>query len=127
MVGQEVAVRASYGRDIVLVEMDDGELRRLPVGWTSLCPRRDPLKHRGRAVRLDPEALLQLVGWVEARVERPGPLGSEKLAPQIREGENRMQDVQGTKRGAGSADAMVGQTRSPDAGSRVERGDGGLR
>jgi hypothetical protein len=127
MVGQELAVRSSYGPDIVQAETGEGELRLLPLAWTSLRPRRAPLDHLGQAVRLDPEALLELAAWVEARKGRSASAGSGKLAPEIGAGENRIQDVQGTRRGADSADALVGQAHSPDAGSRVEQGDGGQR
>lgn len=127
MVGQELAVRSSYGPDIVLAETGDGELRQLPVTWTSLRPRRNPLDHRGQAVRLDPAALLELAAWVGARAGLSTRTDGEKLASEIGTGENGRQDVQGTRRDADAADALVGQARTPDAGSRVEQGEGGLR
>jgi len=36
-------VIAAYGRGAVWVEMSDGKLRLLPLAWTSLHPRPDPL------------------------------------------------------------------------------------
>jgi hypothetical protein len=52
----------------VWVDVSDILLLKLPVAWTTLCPRAEPLAVKGRTVRLAPEALRELAAWVAARV-----------------------------------------------------------
>ena len=67
--GEEVTIRGTGGRILVWVEMSDGRVRSLPVAWTSLHVRDEPLALDGRAVRLAPQALLALSGWVAVRLD----------------------------------------------------------
>jgi len=124
--GQELGVRSSYGTNGVWAETADGKRRLLPLAWTSLRPRREPLELEGQAVRLAPNALLELAGWVAARAGGSTPSFGEKVAVEIGPDDNK-EDVQTTRRGADTAAAMVGKARSPGSCSRVKRGDGGRR
>ncbi len=124
--GQELAVVSGRGTDAVCVEMEDGKLRRLPIAWTSLRPRRDSLEYKGKPVRLAPEALLELAAWVSARPSGLGPRDGQKVAQGKRTCENGA-DVKSPPRGAGSAAAMVGEARSPGAGRRIEKRPGSKR
>jgi hypothetical protein len=65
--GEEVAVVSVYGRNGVRVETFDEQLMLLPLAWTTLRPRAEPLAVKGRAVLLAPEALRELAAWVAAR------------------------------------------------------------
>ncbi len=65
--GQSVHVLRGYGRDAVWVERDDGELRIVPIAWTSLHPRAPWRRRDGREVRLAPAAAISLARWVSAR------------------------------------------------------------
>ncbi len=56
-----------HGRNGVRVETVDEQLMFLPVAWTTLRPRAEPLAVKGRTVLLAPEALRELVAWVAAR------------------------------------------------------------
>jgi hypothetical protein len=58
--GEEVAVVSAYGRNGVRVETFDEQLMFLPLAWTTLRPRAEPLVLKGRAVLLGPEALREL-------------------------------------------------------------------
>jgi hypothetical protein len=53
--------------DAVWVEHDEGDLRIIPVSWTSLHPRVTLPGIDGRELRLAPETALALARWVAAR------------------------------------------------------------
>ena len=102
----------AYGRSAVWAETSDGKLRLLPLAWTSLYPRPEPLTLDGRAVRLEPEALRALSAWVSARLE------CKKLDSTDRE-DQKPRDGVGDRAGARAAvAAVVGQARSPDSQRR---------
>ena len=126
--GQDLAIRSVHGQDGVRVETADGKLRLLPVAWTSLRPHGEPLEHKGQAVLLAPEALIELTAWVKARRARPEPGGGEgkKFAPRIDRGDNAA-DGENSARGSVSTAAVVGQARSHTARRRGERGRRGKR
>ena len=71
---------SAYGRDAVWVETSDGKLRLLPLAWTTLRPRPEPLAVEGRAVRLAPEALRELTAWVAARAPEPEASDGGRIA-----------------------------------------------
>lgn len=126
--GQELAVRSAHGPDGVRVETADGKLRLLPLAWTSLRPRGEPLAHEGQLVRLAPEALLELAAWVKARGTRPEPSArdGEKFAPEIDPGD-KTADGKGFARGSVSATSVVGQARSHKTGRRGKQQRRGRR
>lgn len=111
---------STHGRRAVWTETSDGAQRLVPLRWTTLHPRADPLALNGAAVRLAPEALRELAAWVGARVPEADPHAIEKLAPEIGRGEERG-DGEHSPRGVASAVAVVGQTRSPSTGRRGAR------
>lgn len=109
--GQELEVVRSYGADGVWVELSSGERRLLPVRWTSLRPRRDPLQVQGQLVRLDPDAARQLSCWVADRRNGLGVSGQEFAVAALQsDNEEDGQKPKGAKRrqGAGS-ERVVGQ------------------
>ena len=55
------------GSDAVWVERDEGDVRIIPVSWTSLRPRVKLPCIDGREVRLAPKTVLELAKWVAAR------------------------------------------------------------
>jgi hypothetical protein len=55
------------GSDAVWVEHDEGDLRIIPVSWTSLRPRVTLPGIDGREIRLALETALELAKWVAAR------------------------------------------------------------
>jgi hypothetical protein len=138
--GEKVSIIASFGPDMVRVELADGRLRLLPVRWTSLCPAWVS-EWRGRQVRFPVESLRALAKWVSARVTGSGSnrqkLGHfdkrpHKVAPDdaLREGIGRTgvhgaRGRGGTSDGSGSSatDAVVEQACAPstDGGSRCPR------
>jgi hypothetical protein len=120
--GRELAVHSSYGPEAVWAETRDGKLRLLPLAWTSLRPRGEPLVHKGQAVRLAPEALLELAAWVGARAARsePSPGEGEKFAP-LNDSGNKARHGRGSSRRAVPAAAVVGEARSHESGGRGEQ------
>jgi len=68
--GETVHVIRPHGRTAVFVERDDGDKRLIPVAWTDLRPRPEPLQVRGRSVRLAPAAARELSAWVAERSPR---------------------------------------------------------
>jgi len=66
--GEELEVVSSWGRRAVAAEAEDGRRLLLPVEWTSLHPRAEPLEWEGRPVRLAPAALRSLAAWVGGRL-----------------------------------------------------------
>ena len=128
-----------YGRNGVRVETVDEQMMFLPVAWTTLRPRAEPLAVKGRAVLLAPEALRELAAWVAARAPaeqaRDGRNGqevghfnedmvnrdphgglSDEPADQ-REKSGRVDARRGERSSAGgdSVAAVVGQAGSPSA------------
>ena len=115
---------SEYGRHSVRAETGDGVLIQLPLAWTTLIPRPDPLELQGQAVRLAPEALYELAKWVAARVSGTQPSDGRKLAVGTGRSDNKG-NAGRTPSGARSTAAVVGQARSPSArrrGGRRKRG-----
>lgn len=110
--GEEVSVVAMYGRHGVWAETSDGKLRLLPVAWTSLHPRREPLEMGGRSVRLSPEALGELSAWVSARLD------VKRLDAVDPEDQKPCDDGDGPRARADVA-AVVGQAGPPGAPRRA--------
>ena len=119
--GEEISVLAAYGRGAVQVETPDGRLRLLPLAWTDLHPRPDPLTVEGRSVRLAPEALLALSAWVRARVD------GKVLDPTDLEDQKSVDGVDKGTRAGTAVVAVVGQARSPGFTRRVGSGKRGGR
>ena len=137
--GEEVAVVSAHGRNAVQVETFDEQLMFLPLAWTTLRPRAEPLTVSGCAVRLDPDALRELATWVAARVveeeahhgrdgqevghfnndmENRGPDGGHSDEPaDPQEGSGRADAREGgcSSPAGDSAAAVVGQAGSPSA------------
>lgn len=142
--GEEVAVVSVYGRSCVRVETVDEQLLLLPVAWTTLRPRAEPLAMEGRAVLLAPEALRELAAWVAARtreaqahdgrhgqevghfdkgMENRGPDGGLSDEPADQREECGGADVRQGERcspGGDSAAAVVGQA-APSSAYREQR------
>jgi hypothetical protein len=113
--GEELIVTATYGRSAVRAETADGRIRLLPLAWTNLQPRPEPLAVEGRIVRLAPDALRSLASWIGARVH------DQKLDLTDREDHKRGDGVgKLASRGAAAA-AVVGKARAPEARRRGER------
>jgi hypothetical protein len=132
--GEELSLRRTYGRWAVWVETPDESVIKLPLAWTTLCPRAEPLAAQGRPLRLDPEALRELAAWVAARASdaeaRDGQKGQEvgrfdkHMVNREPDGDlsdepadRRTEDGCGERSSAGrdSAAAVVGQAGSPGA------------
>jgi hypothetical protein len=139
--GEEIAVLSTYGRRAVWAETSDGRLRLLPIAWTSLHPRGEPLALGGQPVRLAPQALLELAAWVVARVLDARGDGQE-VGHFDKSSENRGSDgstSDGTAGGAARGDgersspgsepaaAVVGEVGSPSARRRAQRSARGTR
>ncbi len=113
--GGELIVTTAYGRNGVRAETADGTIRLLPLAWTSLQPRPDPLALDDHAVRLAPDALRALACWVHARVE------DQKLDLVDRE-DHKPGDGVGKRAPIGAAAAaVVGKARAPQARRRSQR------
>jgi hypothetical protein len=113
--GEELVVTAAYGRSAVRAETADGRIRLLPLAWTSLQPRPDPLAVEDRVVRLAPDALRSLASWIRARVD------NQKLGLADREDHKRDDGVGKLAPRSAAAAAMVGEARAPEARRRGER------
>ena len=147
--GEELAVRRTYGRSAVWVETPEERLFEVPRAWTTLCPRAAPLAAQGRPVRLAPDALRELAGWVAARtadaeardgkngqevghfnkdMENPDPDGGVSDEPADRHEQDGVADARDGERsstatGRDAAAAVVGQAGPPGAhGTQRERG-----
>jgi len=116
--GEELTVTAAYGRGAVRAETADGTIRLLPLAWTSLQPRPDPLALDGHVVRLAPEALRALASWVHARVD------GEKLDLSDREDHKPVDGVSKLAPASPAAAAVVGKARAPEARRRGQRKKG---
>jgi hypothetical protein len=123
--GEEVAV-SPHGRHTVWAETLDGRHSLLPLQWTTLHPRAEPLSKGGRAVRLSSEALCELSIWVVARLPVAQPRDGEEFANGAGEREN-VCDGEDSAGGIGSTTTVVGQARSSGVGRRVERRKRGVR
>jgi hypothetical protein len=64
--GQVVTILRS-GSDAVWVEREFGEVRIIPISWTSLRKQLTSRHLADRGVRLAPDAALRLARWVAAR------------------------------------------------------------
>jgi len=128
-----------YGRNGVRVETFDEQLMFLPLAWTTLRPRAEPLAVKGRAVLLGAEALRELAAWVAARAlaeqardgrqgqevgrfdkdmenrEPDGGLSDEPADQQERSGGVGARHGERSSAGGDSAAAVVGQAGSPSA------------
>jgi hypothetical protein len=139
--GEEIVVLSTYGRGAVWAETSDGGLRLLPIAWTSLHPRGEPLAFGAQPVRLAPEALLELAGWVVARLLDARGDGQE-VGHFGKCGEDRVPDGSTSDRTAGgaargdgerssaggeSASAVVGEVGAPSARGRAQRATRGTR
>jgi hypothetical protein len=147
--GEELPVRRTYGRYAVWVETPEERLLRVPLAWTTLRPRADPLAVEGRTVRLAPEALRELAAWVATRttdaeaherkdgqevghfdkhMENSDPDGALSDEPAGRHAEDGVADARDGERassatGRDSAAAVVGQAGPPGAhATQRERG-----
>jgi hypothetical protein len=111
LVGEKMSVVSPYGRHAVWVETSDGNLRLLPLAWTTLEPRGEPLALQGRALRLDPLALRELAAWVAARTPVCASCDGEEVATRIGESEKgvdeRWAEVDGVLRRVEPACASV--------------------
>jgi hypothetical protein len=105
----------AYGRSAVRAEAPDGRIRLLPLAWTNLQPRPDPLVLEGRVVRLAPDALRSLASWVCARVH------DQKLDLADREDHKRADGVVKPAPRSPAAAAMVGKARAPEARRRGQQ------
>jgi hypothetical protein len=123
--GEEVAV-SPHGRHTVWAEAQDNRYSLLPLQWTTLHPRSEPLSRGGRAVRLSPEGLRELSIWVVARLPVAQPRDGEEFAVESGEREN-VGDGEDSAGGIESTSTVVGQACSPVAGRRVERRKRGVR
>ena len=123
--GEEVAV-SPHGRHSVWAETRDGRHSLLPLQWTTLHPRAEPLSKGGRGVRLDPESLRELSVWVVARSSVAQPRDGKKLANERGKRED-VGDGEDSTGGIGSTTTVVGQARSSGVGRRVERRKRGVR
>ena len=65
--GEVVDVLGGYGDRAVWVERDDGDRRIIPISWTSLVPRATTRLEGVGAIRLCPQAALELSRWVSVR------------------------------------------------------------
>ena len=106
---------AAYGRSAVRVETADGTIRLLPLDWTNLQPRPDPLVLDGHVVRLAPDALRALACWVHARTD------GQKLDLVDREDHKPDDGVGKLSPTSAAAAAVVGQARAPEARRRDTR------
>ena len=61
-----------YGAGAVRAETADGKVILLRLDWTELGLGRPPLELDGRPVRFAPEALRELVRWVDKHLEATG-------------------------------------------------------
>lgn len=143
--GEEIAVISPHGRNAVWAETSDGKARLLPIAWTTLRPRPEPLAFRERAVHLAPEALRELALWTAARaghaepdaevghfdkrVENPGPDGSAvEGAMDLGRGEGiGVGNGERSRAGGEPTAAVVGEARSRSARRRAKRARGGSR
>jgi len=134
-----------HGRNAVWAETCDGRARLLPIAWTTLRPRPEPLALRGRAVHWAPEALRELALWTAARsglaepdtevghfdkcMENRGPDGSASGGTMDLGQGGGIGVGNGERSSAGreSAAAVVGKARSPSARSRAKRARGDSR
>jgi hypothetical protein len=127
--GEEFAAVSAYGRNAVFAETSDGELRLLPIVWTTLHVRPEPLALEGRPVRLAPQALRELALWVAARFPGAGTRDREEVAARAG-GSDKGRDAE-RSRPAGaepeSAAAVVGEAGSPGARARAQRARRGKR
>jgi hypothetical protein len=136
--GERIAVIGAHGKDGICAETRDGE-RLLPIAWTSLRPRAEPLVRGGRRVRLSPEGLRDLARWTASRmqaargkqvghfnkhVENRGPDGNASGGAKDRERDETTDDGIGKHSGAGdrSPVAVVGEARATDTDRRTRRG-----
>jgi hypothetical protein len=137
--GEEVAVVSLYGRNAVRAETVDEQLIFLPVAWTTLRPRAEPLAVKGRTVLLAPESLRELAAWVADRApaaKAHHDRNGQEVGHFDKDTENRRPDgvpsndpaedrekrggvnARGGERcsaGGDSAAAVVGQAGSPSA------------
>ena len=102
--GEEVVVIGPRGQSI-RGAIPDGRTCDLPLAWTDWRPRAAPLEVNGCRVRLAPEGLVALAGWINARVKR------QKLDRTDREDQKRGDGEQGRARAATSA--VVGKAGAP--------------
>jgi len=119
-------VVSNYGRHAVRAETVDGKLIQVPLAWTSMCPRPDPLRFRGQPVRLAADALREMVAWVAARKPMLQPTENKKFAPAVRRRDKENYGEHHSS-GSGSVASVVGQTGSPDADCRNQRARRGRR
>jgi hypothetical protein len=126
--GERVEIVARYGRHALRVEQPDGQLRLLPVVWTDLVPRPAALAVRGQPVRLAPDALRELGGWVAARIE--SCRSSENLdfadanAPELKRDAAPTDGVAGKHRDGATLTLVeqAGPSRTGGRGKRPKRG-----
>ncbi len=64
-----------HGSKEVYIERENGIRRIVPLSWTSLVPRIDCRLSDGQAIRIVPEAALELVRWLTPRLDRTGEDG----------------------------------------------------
>ena len=113
--GHELTIVKKYSETALLVETADGVPRVMPLAWTSLVPRPDPLTIGGRAVRLSPEGLRTLAPWVVAKIDR------QKLASADREDQKPGDGLSDQLRADGTATAVVEQARAQQTQRRGRR------
>jgi hypothetical protein len=137
--GEELTIVSAHGRNGVWAETSDGQLRVLPIAWTTLQPRASALVLGERQVRLAPDALRQLAHWVATRacglgvdgevgqfdkyMMNPAPDGCGSEGRTIEGIERRREDVavgDGERCSSGSA-AVVGEAGSPSVHQRARR------
>ncbi len=120
---------SAYGRNAVSAEAPDGELRLLPVAWTTLRVRPEPLAFGGRPVRLAPQALLELTQWVAVRLPDMGTHDRKEVAGWLSGSEKGRDADRSCPAGAEpeSALAVVGEAGSPGSRARAHRARRGKR
>jgi hypothetical protein len=90
--GEELSVVSVYGRQAVCAETAEGQLRLLPVAWTTLRPRAAPLVVGRRPVRLAPEGLRELALWLAARPHGFEAADAQKVGHFDKQMQNRYPD-----------------------------------
>ena len=111
--GRKVVVLGPRGESI-RAELPDGRTCFLPLAWTDWRPQLPPLSVNEQPVRLSPDGLRALAGWIRERVPR------QKLDLADREDQKRGDGVAGEQgRVRAAAPAMVGKAGA--SGTRRSR------
>jgi hypothetical protein len=123
--GQTVRVVHRYGAGAIRAETADGKVLLLRSDWTELGESAPPLTVDGQAVRLGPQALRELVRWVDKIVEAdPSQGGDRRKVGPGRRLDTSWDHGRGLSAGAGTACRLGGEDRrggAQDAAGVVEQ------